>query len=130
MVGFLLIVIGFVLLLCLALMFITTPIHEACHVGLSIIDPCLEIKEINLIAPHIISGEQGDHTLPSMLGYVVVREAYPGAFKDRPAWADLLQEIICLSVQLLITIIVTLKATVLLVKKLRTYVVATPSYTD
>lgn len=93
----------------------TTPLHEAAHWIMSDIDPYIEPVEYHVFGD--MSLENGRRMLSSGLGYVVVREKYPGAFKDRPIWADALQEIICVSIQIIITVIVTLKILMLLIKK-------------
>ncbi len=88
-------------------MVITTPVHEACHWVMSDIDPCIEPTQF-----HVFDGKShdgGQDVLSSYLGYVVVKESYPGAFRDRPAWADALQEIICIFTQIILTFIIVLK---------------------
>jgi hypothetical protein len=86
----------------------TTPLHEACHWVMSkYFDPYIEPVEF-----HVFDGTQfdrGENFLFSALGYVVIKEAYPGAFKDRPVWADMLQEIVCILVQVVIACIVVFK---------------------
>ena len=86
---------------------LTTPIHEATHWVLSEIDPYVEPTEINIF--QIPTNEQSENILFSPLGSVIITEKYPGAFDDRPPWADGLQEIICITIQILITIFVVLK---------------------
>ena len=110
-----LIIICLSLLLSCTVMIVTTPIHEAAHVVMSTIDPCLQVKEF-----HPFGGPNSQdlgHALPSILGCVVVKEAYPGAFEDRPVWADTFQEIICLFIQIAITCLILVKTLTFLGKK-------------
>jgi len=95
------------LLLSCLIIILTTPIHEATHWILSDIDPYIDPIEFHLFDERSI--QNGKHILSSALGCVVVKESYPGAFKDRPQWADLLQEIICISLQIIITCIIVTK---------------------
>jgi hypothetical protein len=90
----------------------TTPIHEAAHWIMSDIDPYIEPVEIHIFNKNIFYNSQ--HVLSSALGYVIVKEKYPGAFEDRPFWADSLQEIICISIQIFLTVIITLKVLIIL----------------
>jgi hypothetical protein len=83
---------------------LTTPIHEAAHWVMSDIDPFIEPVEIHIFDDSNFIPNK--HILSSVLGYVIVREKYPGAFDDRPFWADFLQEIICISIQIIITLII------------------------
>ena len=108
-----LIFIGFILS-CM-LIITTTPIHEAAHWVMSDIDPYIEPIEIHIFDNKIFLN--GQHILSSVLGYVLVKEKYPGAFEDRPFWADGLQEIICISIQILITVIITMKIMIILRKE-------------
>lgn len=94
-------------LLSCILMVITTPLHEAAHYVMSDIDPYIEPIEIHLF--DFQSNHNSGNIMSSALGYVVVKEIYPGAFADRPYWMDLLQEIICIFIQILLTIIVVSK---------------------
>ena len=96
-----------IFLFSLGLIIITTPIHEAVHWVMSDIDPYIEPIEFHIFDKESFQNEE--HILFSALGGVVVKEKYPGAFDDRPAWADLLQEIICISIQMLITCIIVRK---------------------
>ena len=86
----------------------TTPLHEGLHWVMSqYFDPYIEPVEF-----HVFDGMQPGKTenfLFSALGYVVVKEAYPGAFEDRPVWADMLQEIICIATQTIIACLVVFK---------------------
>jgi hypothetical protein len=107
-----LIFIGFIL--SSMLIITTTPIHEAAHWIMSDIDPYIEPIEIHIFDDKIFLN--GQHILSSALGYVLVKEKYPGAFEDRPFWADGLQEIICISIQILITVMITLKVLIILKK--------------
>jgi hypothetical protein len=97
--------IGF--LLSLGLIIATTPIHEAAHWVMSDIDPYVEPIEFHIFDQETF--QNGEHILFSALGSVVIRENYPGAFDDRPGWADLLQEFICIFIQILITCIIVRK---------------------
>ncbi len=99
------IAVGF--LLVLGMIIITTPVHEAAHWVMSEADPYIEPVEFHLFDE--TSFQQGDHMLSSALGCVIVRESYPGAFEERGPWADMVQEIICMVLQLAITCIVVLK---------------------
>ena len=105
-----LIFIGFILASMLIIS--TTPIHEAAHWVMSDIDPYIDPIEIHIFDNEIFFN--GQHILSSALGYVVVREKYPGAFDDRPFWADSLQEIICISIQIFLTVIITMKVLIIL----------------
>jgi len=107
------IVVGF--LLVSSMIIITTPVHEAAHWVMSEIDPYIEPVEFHLFDE--TSFQQGDHMLSSALGCVIIREAYPGAFKERGPWADMLQEIICMVLQLALTCIVVLKLLRLIMNK-------------
>jgi hypothetical protein len=100
-------IIFFVFLISCTIIIATTPIHEAAHWLMSEIDPYIEPIEIHLFDD--TSFKNGEHILSSALGCVIVKEKYPGAFKDRPIWADILQEIICITIQIIITIVVVLK---------------------
>lgn len=96
-----------VLLLSFSMIIITTPVHEAAHWVMSKIDPYIEPVEFHLFDE--TSLRQGDHMLSSVLGCVIIRESYPGAFEQRGPWADMLQEIICIVIQLALTCIIVLK---------------------
>jgi hypothetical protein len=85
----------------------TTPIHEGAHWIMSELDPYIEPVEFHLFDDNFFNN--GQHILSSSLGYVVVQESYPGAFDDRPIWADLLQEIICIFIQIILTCIIVSK---------------------
>jgi hypothetical protein len=104
-----------IFLVSIAVIIATTPLHEACHWVMSDIDPSIEPTEF-----HIFDGkslESGQHILSSSLGCVIVKESYPGAFQDRPAWADAFQEIICIFIQIILTCIIVLKILRLLIVK-------------
>ena len=101
-------------LLSTTILIATTPVHEATHWMLSEIDPYITPTEIHIFDQ---LGFQQDHILYSAVGYVVVKEAYPGSFAHRPWWGDILQEIICLTIQLIITVFVVLKIFSGLMKK-------------
>ena len=51
------------------------------------------------------------------MSYVVVKEKYLGAFKDRPSWSDLFQELICIFIQLLLTCFIVSKILKLIMDK-------------
>lgn len=93
----------------------TTPLHEAAHWVMSDIDPYIEPVEYHLFDE--TSFQNGQHILSSALGCVIVKEKYPGAFKDRPLWSDVFQELICLSLQIIITCITVSKTLTLILNK-------------
>lgn len=103
-----LILIGF--LISTTIIIATTPVHEAAHWIMSDIDPYVEPVEFHVFDDTSFQNEE--HVLPSALGYVVIKEKYPGAFHDRPWWADMLQEIICISIQIFLAVIIALKITI------------------
>ena len=93
----------------------TTPIHEAAHWVMSEIDPYADPVEF-----HLFDGESlqtGQSIMSSELGYVLIKESYPGSFKDRSIWMDPIQELICISIQILITFILVSKTLSLLINK-------------
>jgi hypothetical protein len=96
-----------VFLLSCFMLIVTTPLHEAAHWVMSDIDPYVEPVEFHIFDEH--SFKKGEHILSSALGYVVIEEAYPGAFNDRPVWADLFQEFICIFIQMALTCMIILK---------------------
>ena len=96
-------------------MVLTTPLHEAGHWIMSEIDPYIEPVEFHLFEDNYL--KNNENILYSALGYVVVREKYPGAFNDRPAWMDTLQEIICILIQIFITCILVSKILEFLINK-------------
>lgn len=105
-----------VFLLSCTVIIVTTPIHEAAHWVMSEIDPYIEPAELHLFDD--TSFQNGQHILSSALGCVIIKEKYPGAFKDRPLWADAFQEIICIFIQIILACIITLKTlTFILVKR-------------
>jgi len=74
---------------------------------MSDIDPYIEPVEI-----HVFDGKNffnHQHALSSAFGYVVVKEKYPGAFNERLFWADALQETICITIQIILTVAITMK---------------------
>jgi len=109
----LLIFIGFALS-CI-LIVTTTPIHEAAHWVMSDIDPYIEPIEIHLFDDSIFLNNQ--HILSSTFGYVIIKEKYPDAFKERPFWADAIQEIICVSLQIIISFTLSFKILMILKNK-------------
>jgi hypothetical protein len=82
-------------------MVITTPLHEGAHWIMSEIDPYIEPVEFHLFDDN--SFQKNENILYSALGYVVIKEKYPGAFKDRPIWMDTFQEVICILIQIILT---------------------------
>ena len=105
----------FIFLLSLIVIVVTTPLHEASHWIMSDIDPYIEPVEFHLFDDE--SFQNGQHILSSALGCVIVRETYPGSFKDRSIWMDPIQELICISIQILITCIIVSKTLSLLINK-------------
>ena len=107
------------ILICLLLscvgIILTVPLHEAAHWVMSEVDPYSEPVEFHIFEFKSVNNEQ--HILSSALGYVTIKEAYPGSFKERPQWVDPFQEIICVSIQILITFILVTKIFKLLYKK-------------
>lgn len=85
----------------------TIPLHEAVHWIISDIDPYSEPVEFHFF--NFKSSDNRQHILSSALGSVTIKEAYPGSFKDRPKWLDPVQELICISIQILITCIIVIK---------------------
>jgi hypothetical protein len=108
------IIIGAFLFSCI-FMVITTPLHEATHWILSEIDPYIDPVEFHLFEYNSL--KKNENILYSALGYVVVKEKYPGAFNDRPIWMDTLQEIICISIQIFLTCILVSKTLEFLINK-------------
>lgn len=108
-----LVLIGF--LISTAIIIATTPVHEAAHWIISDIDPYVEPIEFHVFDDTSYQNEK--HILPSALGYVVIKEKYPGAFHDRPWWADMFQEIICISIQIVLAVITTLKITTWIINR-------------
>ena len=102
-------------LLSLIVIVITTPLHEASHWVMSDIDPYMEPVEFHLFDDE--SFQNGQHILSSALGCVIVKETYAGSFKDRSIWMDPIQELICISIQILITCIIVSKTLSLLINK-------------
>jgi len=94
---------------------LTIPLHEAMHWIISDIDPYSEPVEFHLF--DFKSSDNRQNILSSALGSVTIKEAYPGSFKDRPPWMDPFQELICISIQILITCIIVAKALKLLFYK-------------
>ena len=105
--------IGF--LLATGMIIATIPLHEATHWVLSEIDPYIEPTEIHLF--QISSYSENNNILNSPLGSVIIKEKYPGAFNDRPAWADILQEIICVTLQIIIAVFVVIKTLSYMLKR-------------
>jgi hypothetical protein len=100
-------IILFAFILSLSIIILTTPLHEACHWVLSDIDPYIEPVEFHIFDKKCL--QNGENILSSALGYIVIKEKYPGAFNDRPPWSDLLQELICIFIQLLLTCFIVSK---------------------
>ena len=80
---------------------------------MSEIDPYSEPVEFHLYDGK--SFQDGQHILSSAFGYVTSRETYPGSFKDRPAWIDPLQELICISIQMILAFIIVSKTLTFLI---------------
>ncbi|UCD14083.1 MAG: hypothetical protein JSW60_01320 [Thermoplasmatales archaeon] len=93
----------------------TTPLHEAAHWIMSDIDPYSKPVEIHLFDGKYF--QNGQHILSSALGCIIVKERYPGSFKDRPLWVDPIQELICISIQIILTCIIVSKTLSLLMSK-------------
>jgi hypothetical protein len=97
------------------ILIVTTPLHEAAHWIMSDIDPYVDPVEF-----HVFDGKSfnpNENILSSSLGYVVIKENYPGAFKDRPLWIDTFQEVICILIQILLTYIIISRILRLLINK-------------
>jgi len=92
---------------------LTTPLHEAGHWILSDIDPYIEPIEFHIFDEKSL--QKGENILSSAVGYIVVKEKYPGAFMDRPIWSDLIQELICIFIQFIITCFIVSKILKLLI---------------
>jgi hypothetical protein len=107
-------VILFALILSCIFMLITTPLHEAAHWVMSDIDPYIDPIEFHLFD---FKSKNDENILSSALGYVVVRESYPGAFDKRPFWMDLLQEFVCIMLQVIITVLIVSKIFTILIDK-------------
>jgi hypothetical protein len=107
------IIFGFILSFIFIIM--TTPLHEACHWILSDIDPYIEPVEFHIFDEKSL--QNGENLLSSALGYVVIKEKYPGAFNDRPEYFDFLQEFICCSIQIILTCIIVSKILKIIFKK-------------
>ena len=97
------------------IMILTVPIHEAAHWIMSDIDPYVEPVEFHIFES--IPSNSNENIMFSALGYVVIKEKYPGAFEDRPLWIDTFQEFICILIQLLITCFIVTKILRLLSNK-------------
>jgi len=114
-----LILIGF--LISATVIIATTPIHEGAHWIMSDIDPYVEPVEFHVFDDTSYQNEE--HVLPSALGSVIIKEKYPGAFHDRPWWADILQEIICISIQIFLAVIITFKITKWITNRKKSFIV-------
>ncbi|MEF8879647.1 MAG: hypothetical protein V5A64_04580 [Candidatus Thermoplasmatota archaeon] len=93
----------------------TTPLHEAGHWMMSEMDPYIEPIEY-----HVFDGgsiKKQEEVLFSPLGQVVIQEKYPGAFNERPIWWNFVQEIICVLIQVVIAVLVTIKTIYTIVDK-------------
>ena len=99
------ILIGFIL--STTIIIASTPIHEGAHWVMSEIDPYVDPVEIHVFDESSYNSKE--HVLPSALGSVVIEEKYPGAFNDRPFYSDIIQEIICISIQVFLAVIITLQ---------------------
>jgi hypothetical protein len=105
-----------VLLSCM-LVVITVPVHEATHVLLLSFDRYIEVKEVHLIG--IPSFSSDSKCLSSLIGYVIVKERYPGAFNMRPGWIYISEEIVSILVQILIILTVLTLLTPGLVRRVK-----------
>ncbi len=85
----------------------TTPVHEFSHWIMSKVDPYIEPVEIHIFAN--VQNIKPENVLFSPLGYVIIEEEYPGAFQERPYVWDTIQELVCVSIQIVITIFVSLE---------------------
>lgn len=112
-INFGLVLIGF--LISTTIIIATTPLHEAAHWVMSEADPYVEPVEYHIFDE--FSYKTQENTLPSALGSVVIKEEYPGAFNDRPSWSNILQEIICISIQIFLAVIITLKIIQWIIKR-------------
>ncbi len=108
-------IILFAFILSLSIIILTTPLHEACHWVLSDIDPYIEPVEFHIFNEKCL--QNGENILSSALGYVVIKEKYPGAFNDRPEYFDFLQEFICCFIQIILTCIIVSKILKIIFKK-------------
>jgi hypothetical protein len=95
------------LLLCSLFIFLTIPIHEAAHWVMSEIDPYSKPVEYHIF--DFESSNKKDNLLFLQFGFVIIKETYPGSFIDRPIWIDLVEELICFSIQILITYLIVIK---------------------
>ena len=77
----------FIILVCFliscGMIIATIPLHEGAHWVMSEIDPYIKPVELHLFDD--TSFQNGEKVLSSALGCVIVKEAYPGAFLDRPS---------------------------------------------
>ena len=94
---------------------LTTPLHEAAHWIMSDIDPYSKPVEFHLFDDELF--QNGESILSLSLGCVIIRESYQGSFKDRPTWIDPLQEVVCISIQIILTCMIVTKMLMLLIKK-------------
>lgn len=108
------IIIPLCFLLSIACLVITIPIHETTHWILSDLDPTTTPTEMHLFNIESIFSE---NIFQSALGYVIISEEYPGSFEQRLPESDLIQEIICTLLQLIITILCVYKITIKLIKR-------------
>jgi hypothetical protein len=93
----------------------STPLHEAGHWIMSDIDPYIEPIEYHVFDEYSL--KNGDNALSSALGCVVIQEKYPGALKERPEYFNIIQEIICIMIQIILAVIITVKTFQYLLKK-------------
>ncbi|MDG6229659.1 MAG: hypothetical protein QCH96_06810 [Candidatus Thermoplasmatota archaeon] len=96
----------------------TTPIHEMGHWLMSDMDPYIEPVEMHLF--NTFEYAPLYHILVSSFGSVIIREKYPGAFQDRPHLWTMFQEILCIIIQLIITLGVSLKVITFMTSKKHT----------
>lgn len=88
-------------LLSIIVLIATTPIHEGVHWIISDIEPYSDPVEIHIFQTQEIMNEQ--NILSSAFGYTKIKESYPGSLNDRPMWLYIYEELICISIQMIIT---------------------------
>ena len=74
---------------------------------MSEIDPYVKPVEFHVFDE--FSFQNKENILPSALGCVVIEEEYPGSFENRPFWANIFQEMICILIQIIISVFVIYK---------------------
>ncbi|MBU0497640.1 MAG: hypothetical protein KKG04_06780, partial [Candidatus Thermoplasmatota archaeon] len=84
----------------------TTPLHEAAHWIMADIDPYSEPVEFHLFDDDSF---KSNHLTSAAAGYITIKESYPGSFTDKPIWIDALQELFCITIQIILTFIIVSK---------------------